>query len=760
MKIVFLCPSLEPGRDGVGDYTRRLAAECVARGHPCTAIALHDPHVISEIEASEDGVNLVRLPAAEAWSARAKRVIQRVRELAPDWVSWQFVAYGFHPKGLVPEPLGELAAKLRGPRCHMMLHELWIGLETEARWWPRVMGEIQRWGLLRLLRQRSPDRLHTSNPTYQAEISRQGFTAETLGLFGNVPVAPPDQGAALARLIPTAAGPGRESWLVGVTFGTLHPQWKSEATVDWLVATAGRRGRQPALIATGRIGSHQAEIVERFTARGVHVIVTGEQDARTISQLLANADFGIAPHPWALIGKSGAAAAMLEHGLPVLVPRDDWQLREINPPPVAATDPLLVRLAKLDAEKTDLWLASRRSPAAALPRIANDFLRALGATEVGSLEAAKAVAPAAVSPMNFLFYVPQMAAYGGIERHVCGLARAAAERGHKVLLLTTSNSLGGDLRSELAHPLITFRELSLARGSAGAPAKILWLLNEVRRSRGTAWDVVYTNGQSALSRLVWLAARRGTRVVHHHHNAADAREQKTWSRAFRCVLERAPILVGCSNATKDALNAAVGRTDARFLPYLTRCAVERAQIIDRPPHRPMRFGFSGRLIPEKGIDAILALADNPGLPNIEWHVHGAGPAYPPTRFAGQPRLVYHGAYSSAAEHATALLALDAAVLFSTHNEGMPLSLIEAMSAGLPWIATDQGGTKELALSPENALVAPAQASLAELARDVRLLAARISAGTTSRVAQRAVYEKNFAPAIVAARWLDFFEKKT
>jgi glycosyltransferase involved in cell wall biosynthesis len=759
VKIVFLCPSLEPGRDGVGDYTRRLAGECAARGHVCTAIALHDPNVTSESEASQDGVSLVRLPAGEPWSARVKRVTARVREASADWVSWQFVAYGFHPKGLIPEALRELAARLRGPRCHMMVHELWIGLEADARWWPRAVGEVQRWGLMRLLRRRTPDSLHTSNPTYQAVLARSGFPAGLLELFGNVPVVSPAGDNALTRLIPSAAGTGRESWIIGVTFGTLHPQWKPAATVDWFLATAGRRGLQPALIAAGRIGSHQAEIVERFSERGVHVIVTGEQDARTISQLLRHADFGIAPHPWALIGKSGAAAAMLEHGLPVLVPRDDWKLRDINPQPVAATNPLLTRLEGLDSDKTDLWLASRQAAEAALPRIASDFLRGLGVSEAGPLEAAKPTVAVTVLPRNFLFYVPQMAAYGGIERHVCGLARAVAERGHKVTLLTTSNSLGDDLRGELAHPSITFRELARPRGTAAAPAKVLWLLNEVRRCRGTAWDVVYTNGQSALSRLVWLAARRDTRVIHHHHNAADAREQATWSGAFRHVLQRAPILVGCSNATKDALNAALGRTDVRFLPYLTRCAVKPTEIADRPPHRPMRFGFTGRLIPEKGIDTILALASDPGLPNIEWHVHGAGDAYPPDRFAGQPRLIYHGAYSSAAEHAAALLQLDAAVLFSTHNEGMPLSLIEAMSAGLPWIATDQGGTRELAVSEENTVVAPAQAGLSSLAADVRLLASRISSGATSRVAQRAVYDKNFAPAIVAARWLDFLEAK-
>jgi len=359
--------------------------------------------------------------------------------------------------------------------------------------------------------------------------------------------------------------------------------------------------------------------------------------------------------------------------------------------------------------------------------------------------------------MNALFYAPQMAGYGGMERHVCGLAAVFAARGHTVRFVTTSNSLGPGLRAELAHPLIAFAELPCARESAGVWRKSAWLLAEARRSRRRHWDVIYTNGQSALSLLPWLARRPGTRIVHHHHNAADAPEQATWSRAFRQVLARAPELIGCSEATCAALNAAVGRADARFLPYLAACPLSGDEIADRPVvGRPLRFGFCGRLIPEKGVSMVLDLADDASLGDIEWHIHGAGPAYPPERFRNRPRLFYHGAYRSAEAHARALLDLDALVLFSTHNEGMPLSLIEAMSAGLPWIATDRGGTRELAAGSLDSLLVPASATPAECRDGVRELARRIRSGETSRRAQRDAYDARFAPLRVAARWLDFF----
>jgi glycosyltransferase involved in cell wall biosynthesis len=255
---------------------------------------------------------------------------------------------------------------------------------------------------------------------------------------------------------------------------------------------------------------------------------------------------------------------------------------------------------------------------------------------------------------------------------------------------------------------------------------------------------------------VWRAAGSRTRIVHHHHNAADKREQATWSPSFLKTLQRAPELIGCSESTCAALNAATARSDARFLPYVTGCPIDEADVSDRAPGLPLRFGYCGRLIPEKGIDTILALADDPHLTGIEWHIHGAGEAYPPERFAGRPHLIYHGAYQSGEEQVSALLKLDALVLFSTHNEGMPLSLIEGMAAGLPWIGTDRGGTRELAAAEGNSVIIAPDARLQDFTAGVRLLADRILAGSTSRVRQRAAYNLGFAPAVAAARWLTFF----
>lgn len=363
--------------------------------------------------------------------------------------------------------------------------------------------------------------------------------------------------------------------------------------------------------------------------------------------------------------------------------------------------------------------------------------------------------------MNILIYVPQMAAFGGMERHVCDLARVLASRDHHVKLITTSNSLSDELRSSLVERGITLRELARSRGSAGKLLKGVWLMREALRNDSTRWDLIYTNGQSALARIAWFAARPHTRIVHHHHTAADESEQATWSGPFRKVLKQAPELVACSRATQRALGEALKRADVQYQPYLTSAPVPASAVKDRvpSPNAKLHFGFTGRLVAEKGIASICALSRRPELADITWHIHGAGAAFPPEYFRPFHNVVYHGPFTTGLPHADILQRLDAIVLFSRHNEGMPLSLLEGMSAGLPWIATDRGGTREMAVSESNCMVVGPSPSEDELTAAVRTMASRIRQGMTSRTAQRRTYDRLFSPAVVSEAWCQFLEAR-
>ena len=332
MKIAFLNGSLEPGRDGVGDYTRCLAQECARQGNSCCLIALNDRWLTTPERSDENEIVTLRLPAALNWTERIRLAGETLKAFQPDWISLQFVSYAFQPKGI---PLG-LAAKLRPltkqAKFHLMFHELWIGDHAEAKVKERITGEIQKRVILRLIHCLQPNAVHTSNAAYVARLEHQRIHARELPLFGSIPIAEAKGDAWIFPELEKAGldiSPAHRSdfWLFGL-FGALHPVWPPEPLFSQIAQAAARQQRKVALLSIGRQGPGEA-LWKRMAAdygKQFTFLNLGEQSKERISHYLQSLDFGLAASPYSLIGKSSAAAAMLEHGLPVIVNRNDAPL--------------------------------------------------------------------------------------------------------------------------------------------------------------------------------------------------------------------------------------------------------------------------------------------------------------------------------------------------------------------------------------------------------------------------------------------------
>lgn len=126
----------------------------------------------------------------------------------------------------------------------------------------------------------------------------------------------------------------------------------------------------------------------------------------------------------------------------------------------------------------------------------------------------------------------------------------------------------------------------------------------------------------------------------------------------------------------------------------------------------------GRLSHEKGhLDLLEALARLKALP---WHllVLGEGPERGPieaaiSRLGLSERVTLTGLQADVQP----FLSLADVFLMPSHSEGSPNAMLEAMSAGLPVVASAVGGIPELATNEQTALLGPA--------RDAAHLAARI-----------------------------------
>lgn len=320
MKIRFVTASADPGKDGIGDYTLRLASECAARGHDAEIVAVHDRYTRDIVREEK----LLRLPMTMSMDARREAFYEWSEDRTPpDWGSIQFAPYSLHKRGFVYAWADRLRGFAAGQRLQMMIHETWISSEPGNPWHHGIVGAAQRFFMKALVRELAPAPIHTSNENYARALQREGIPASVLPLFGNIPFDLDPCGEAERFLLEQLKLKSRsEAWLAGF-FGTLHPVWPPEPLLSRFLEAAKANGKQLCIVSLGRLGSGRAlwEQLQRDYAPSIRFIEIGEKTASQLSRFLQQLDFGIATTPYGILGKSGSVAAMREHGLPIIVNR-------------------------------------------------------------------------------------------------------------------------------------------------------------------------------------------------------------------------------------------------------------------------------------------------------------------------------------------------------------------------------------------------------------------------------------------------------
>ena len=251
MNILFICGCLEPGKDGVGDYTR-LLAKATQPEHDAHIIALNDTCTSTVSEQGQDGVATTRIPSQFTWRQKANAAKAIVKHLKPDIVSLQFVSYSYAKHGIVRGFARRIKAMIGQRPLHIMFHEIWIGAHGNAPLKDRIIGTIQRFFIKRMIRRLKPVCIHTHAQPFMERLQCIFPATKQLPLFANIQPTDTEKAWAIALLKQRLENRSRNECLLFGIFGNAPPQWDANLNIQKIKDAAKQLKKHTAIVFFGK----------------------------------------------------------------------------------------------------------------------------------------------------------------------------------------------------------------------------------------------------------------------------------------------------------------------------------------------------------------------------------------------------------------------------------------------------------------------------------------------------------------------------
>lgn len=240
-----------------------------------------------------------------------------------------------------------------------------------------------------------------------------------------------------------------------------------------------------------------------------------------------------------------------------------------------------------------------------------------------------------------------------------------------------------------------------------------------------------------------------------HESVKAAQSSKRYKRILSQYRQVSKFLLLTHNDAEHFEQQGFMNTGVMYNPSPFRQLTDPADL-----YRKKKIVSSGRLIPDKGFDVLIeafakAAAD---LPDWTLHIYGDGPAEKSLQnliriFELEDRVFLEGQ----TEDMEAALMDSSFFVLSSKAEGLPMSLIEAQSCGLPCISTDCApGIREIVEEYENGLIAPVG--------DVHLLARHMKKLAKDQdlfvAYSKNAYESSmkFDKKVITQEWYELFEE--
>ena len=298
---------------------------------------------------------------------------------------------------------------------------------------------------------------------------------------------------------------------------------------------------------------------------------------------------------------------------------------------------------------------------------------------------------------------------GGAQTHVRDLAVALKERGEQVIVLAGG---GGPLFDSLAkhqvecrllknlvHPIKPFQDLSADR-------EIKAIIKEIKP------DLVTTHSNKAGLLGRFAAKSLKIPVIHTSHGFLFGGRENSLPGYFYRLAEKIAagsadrIICVSESEYRLALELKVIKPDKLRIVYNGLPDID-CECWAAPEQEPVRIINVARFAePKDHLTLLQALA---GLGDLKWHMDlvGDGPQQKYIEsLADDPRLAGKISILGMRSDVPELLAKSSLFVLSSKREGFPISILEAMRAGLPVVATNVGGIAEAVIDGETGFLVP------------------------------------------------------
>ena len=276
------------------------------------------------------------------------------------------------------------------------------------------------------------------------------------------------------------------------------------------------------------------------------------------------------------------------------------------------------------------------------------------------------------------------------------------------------------------------------------------------RSRGWVPDVIHAHQYVAGPVAFSLGALARAPVIFTEHYSGFSSLPERERRRAKWAFERASLVCPVSQELTGHVRAVAPRAKLEPVPNVVDTDVF-APGAARPPGTPPRLVTVASLIERKGhrhLFGALARLRHGGT-KLALDVIGDGPLRPDleglARDFGVADLISFQGGKDKAAVAAALRRADVFVLPSL-SENLPCALLEAMSTGLPVVATGVGGIPEVVDSDQGILVAPGSAD--GLAAALGQIVTSIAHYDRDQLRAKAV--SSFGHVAVARRWANVY----